>query len=86
MNLKIKFRESFRPFAPSCLEEKASAIFDLDHPSPYMLLVAQLQEKLCIKADTEVKGFDRLKQARSTLPAITHVDASARVQTVNQET
>lgn len=85
MNLKIKFRESFRPFAPSCLEEKASTIFELEQPSPYMLLVAQLQKKLRIKEETKVTGFGRLKQARSTLPAITHVDASARVQTVNQE-
>lgn len=85
MNLKIKFRESFRPFAPSCLEEKAGDIFELDHPSPYMLLVAQLQEKLRIESETTVEGFERLKQTRSTLPAITHVDASARVQTVNQD-
>lgn len=85
MNLKIKFRESFRPFAPSCLEEKAGDIFELNHLSPYMLLVAPLQEKLRIEVETDVKGFDRLKQTRSTLPAITHVDASARVQTVNQD-
>ena len=87
MNLKIKYRESFRPFAPSCLEERVSDFFELDEPSPYMLLVAQVKEGRCRKAEAAgVPMMERINQVRSDVPAITHVDWSARVQTVNEET
>ncbi|NOL48052.1 carbamoyltransferase family protein [Synechococcus sp. MIT S9220] len=89
MNLKIKYRESFRPFAPSVLEEEASNQFDLQTKSPYMLLVAPLRKELCRSMNAEEKrlfGIEKLKVSRSKLPAITHVDYSARVQTVNQRT
>ncbi len=89
MNLKIKFRESFRPFAPSVLREHVDEQFELRHheESPYMLLVAPVKAEARISrdADHEVVGFDRLKLPRSTLPAITHVDYSARVQTVDRD-
>ncbi len=88
MNLKIKYRESFRPFAPACLEERVSDFFELDRPSPYMLLVAQVQAAR-LRRETPVAGDDlreRINQVRSDVPAITHVDCSARVQTVNPET
>jgi carbamoyltransferase len=93
MNLKIKFRESFRPFAPSVLEEDAGKYFALKQSSPYMLLVADVQEehRLALKAtDNELMLTDedlrkRLNIARSTIPAVTHVDYSARVQTVDEE-
>lgn len=86
MNMKIKLRESFRPFAPVILEEFASNYFDLPDSSPYMLLVGNLNRKYYLPLDTEQKnlsGIDLLRQIRSTVPAITHVDYSARVQTVN---
>jgi carbamoyltransferase len=83
MNLKVKFRESFRPFAPIVTEERASEFFDLEVPSPYMLLVAPVAPSQCRPTDPSVTGLDRLKQVRSTLPAVTHVDGSARVQTVS---
>jgi carbamoyltransferase len=86
MNLKIKFRESFRPFAPSCLEEKVSDYFELDQPSPYMLIVAPVKKEKCYR-DTNMKSKsfrERIHQARSDLPAITHVDYTARIQTVNR--
>lgn len=88
MNLKIKFRESFRPFAPSVLRERASAWFDLPEgqESPYMLLVAPVAEERLVAPDAEAAartGLDRLDTRRSELPAITHVDNSARVQTVD---
>lgn len=88
MNLKIKYRESFRPFAPSCLEEKVSDYFELDRPSPYMLLVAQVRKERCLGLDDAEKlpPRERINQVRSDIPAITHVDYSARVQTVNRET
>jgi len=88
MNLKIKFRESFRPFAPSVLEEKASEYFEMDSTSPYMLLVAPVNEKIINPESRNVKaeGIDKLKVKRSTLAAITHVDYSARIQTVNEKT
>ncbi|MGD9874786.1 MAG: carbamoyltransferase [Kiritimatiellia bacterium] len=88
MNLKIKYRESFRPFAPSCLEEKASDYFELDRPSPYMLLVARVRKDRCLGLDESEKLSvrERINQVRSDIPAITHVDYSARVQTVNRET
>ena len=85
MNLKIKFRESFRPFAPSVLEEKASNWFGIEkrHRSPYMLVVAPVLEEHRQKASGNgATGLDRVKERRSSLPAITHVDYSARLQTV----
>jgi carbamoyltransferase len=85
MNLKIKFRESFRPFAPSVLEEHASEYFDLHVESPYMLLVADVAEKQRIAARLDgAKGIDKLKVIRSRIPAVTHVDYSARIQTVSR--
>lgn len=86
LNLKIKYRESFRPFAPSVTLEKVIDIFDLNVPSPYMLLVANVAEELRKPVDSDVKGLDKLYQIRSQLPAITHVDGSARIQTVDQKT
>ncbi len=88
MNLKIKYRESFRPFAPSVLEEETSDWFDLDRPSPYMLLVADVNAKHLLNCPEleQTKGLAKLKLARSTIPAVTHVDNSARVQTVNSKT
>lgn len=86
INLKIKFRESFRPFAPTVLLEKADEYFGLKCESPYMLLVSPLEESKRSKknAPDTTKGFDKLKMKRSEVPAITHVDYSARVQTVNR--
>ena len=86
MNLKIKYRESFRPFAPSVLTEKASQYFELEKPSDYMLIVAKVKEDLRINNQKETQslfGIDKLKAVRSTIPAVTHVDYSARIQTVN---
>jgi len=86
MNLKIKYRESFRPFAPSCLVEDVSEYFDLDRPSPYMLLVAPVRDerRLAMTAEQEkLFGIDKLNVPRSDVPAITHVDYSARIQTVD---
>lgn len=86
MNVAIKFRESFRPFAPSVLREKVSDYFDLDSDSPYMLLVAPVQEKRRIAMpENGAFGIEKLKQLRSDVPAITHVDYSARVQTVRED-
>lgn len=82
MNLKVKFRESFRPFAPAVLAERAAEFFELETSSPYMLLVTQLRPSQRLPVTNPASGLDRLKQVRSTLPAITHVDGSARVQTV----
>ncbi|MFJ2865125.1 carbamoyltransferase [Kitasatospora sp. NPDC087314] len=84
MNLKIKFRESFRPFAPSVLAEDAKEFFDLPQDSPYMLVVAPVAEaaRLAVETDSDLTGIDRLKVTRSVVPAVTHVDYSARVQTV----
>jgi carbamoyltransferase len=89
MNLKIKYRESFRPFAPSVLAERVSDYFELDADSPYMLIVAPVREELRIPMTDdqhELFGIDKLNVRRSGLPAITHVDYSARVQTVHAET
>ncbi len=87
MNLKIKYRESFRPFAPSVLESEASNYFNIDTPSPYMLLVTEVNEKIKISLDSdELFGIEKLNQIRSKIPAITHVDYSARVQTVHKKT
>jgi len=88
MNLKIKFRESFRPFAPTVLREKVSEYFDLDRESPYMLLVAPVRKEICREMSREEKdrfGLDKLHVVRSCVPAVTHVDYSARVQTVDRE-
>ncbi len=85
MNLKVKFRESFRPFAPIVRRERVADYFELDVASPYMLLVAPVKKELCRAVSSDVKGLDRLKETRSTLPAITHVDYSARIQTVERE-
>jgi carbamoyltransferase len=89
MNLKIKFRESFRPFAPSVLEDKVSEYFELDRESPYMLLVADVKKERCkmmSREEEKLFGIDKLNILRSDIPAITHIDYSARVQTVNKNT
>ena len=88
MNLKIKFRESFRPFAPSVLREKVSEVFDTDGESPYMLLVAPVKKEIrreMTEEEQNLFGLDKLHVSRSTIPAITHVDYSARIQTVDGE-
>jgi carbamoyltransferase len=86
MNLKIKYRESFRPFAPSVLEEKASEYFETDRPSPYMLLVADVRQERRLPQPSKdgMAMMDRLKIKRSDIPAITHLNYSARLQTVNK--
>ena len=89
MNLKIKYREGFRPFAPTVLEEDIQQYFDIDRPSPYMLLVVPLREDKRIplpEAYKEKSLYDRLYFLRSDLPAITHIDYSARIQSVNRKT
>ena len=88
MNLKIKYRESFRPFAPSVLRERVADYFDLDVDSPYMLLVAAVRKdrQIAMSAEEEALfGIDKLNVPRSEIPAVTHVDYSARVQTVRRE-
>ena len=85
MNLKVKFRESFRPFAPIVRRERVAEYFELTEESPYMLLVAPVRPELRLPVPAGVKGLDLLKQARSTLPAVTHVDYSARIQTVARQ-
>ena len=84
LNLKIKYRESFRPFAPSVAVENVGDYFELDEQSPYMLLVAGVARDLRKPVDEGVRGLDKLYQVRSTLPAVTHVDGSARIQTVDR--
>jgi carbamoyltransferase len=89
MNLKIKNRESFRPFAPAVLAERVSEYFELDRPSPYLMLVVPVREELRKALTPEQEtlfGIEKLKVIRSELPAITHVDYSARVQTVHEDT
>jgi carbamoyltransferase len=89
MNLKIKFRESFRPFAPSVLREQLAEWFDLDVDSPYMLLVAPVRADRRIPMTDEQQslfGIEKLNVPRSSIPAVTHVDYSARIQTVHRET
>ena len=88
MNLKIKFRESFRPFAPSVLRERVADFFELETDSPYMMLVAPVRERLRIpvtEREESLFGIDKLNVPRSTIPAVTHVDYSARIQTVRRE-
>ena len=88
MNLKIKFRESFRPFAPSVLRERVSDYFEMDCESPYMLLVAPVAEKRRIAMSTEEQslwGIEKLNVPRSDIPAVTHIDYSARVQSVSED-
>jgi carbamoyltransferase len=89
MNLKIKFRESFRPFAPAVLHERVSDYFEIDRESPYMLLVADVKKERRKKISEEEQklfGIQKLNAVRSDIPAVTHVDYSARIQTVNKET
>lgn len=89
LNLKVKYRESFRPFAPSILEENVSDYFELNCESPYMLLVATVKKNIRKKISQKEKnlfGIDKLNVIRSSVPSITHVDYSARVQTVNKDT
>ena len=89
MNLKIKFRESFRPFAPSVLRERVGDWFELDVDSPYMLLVAPIRKDRRLAMTDEQQrlfGIEKLNVPRSSIPAVTHVDHSARVQTVHAET
>ena len=89
MNLKIKYRESFRPFAPSVLEEDVSNQFEINNKSPYMLLVSSVKKELCkniTKEQENLFGIEKLNISRSSLPAITHVDYSARIQTVSKKT
>jgi carbamoyltransferase len=89
LNLKVKFRESFRPFAPSVLREEVQDWFDLDHDSPYMLLVADVKKdrrRELTSEELSLFGIDRLNIVRSEIPAVTHVDYSARIQTVHRET
>ncbi|MFN0158981.1 MAG: carbamoyltransferase [Bacteroidota bacterium] len=87
MNLKIKYRESFRPFAPSVLREHVAEYFGMEYDSPYMLLVAPVvPEKRKPVADENLAGIDKLNVVRSEIPAVTHIDYSARIQTVHKET
>jgi carbamoyltransferase len=89
LNLKIKYREGFRPFAPSVMEEDSREYFGLDCPSPYMLLVAPVNESHCCALPDNYEQLDlysRLYHRRSDIPAVTHVDYSARIQTVSKAT
>ena len=89
LNLKIKYRESFRPFAPSVLRERVSDYFQMNCDSPYMLLVAPVLEKRRLPFDPgqkELWGIDLLNVPRSDIPSVTHIDYSARIQTVHEET
>src|SRR5579884_2796354 len=89
LNLRVKYRESFRPFAPSVLRERVADWFELDSDSPYMLLVADVKASRCRKmsaAEEALFGIDKLNVLRSEIPAVTHVDFSARIQTVHKET
>ena len=89
LNLKVKYRESFRPFAPSVLREHVAAWFEIDMDSPYMLLVANVKPARCRKMSEDEQalfGIDKLNVVRSDIPAVTHVDYSARIQTVHRET
>ena len=87
MNLKIKFRESFRPFAPVVLRERVSEFFEMrdEEDSPYMLLVADVAAAKRTAIEQDVQGLEKLQQIRSSIPAVTHVDNSARVQTIDPD-
>jgi len=88
MNLKIKYRESFRPFAPTVLYEEAANWFDINRESPYMLMVVPVKAEKRVNngnQDKQTRGFDKLRVVRSQIPAVTHVDYSARIQTVKEE-
>ena len=89
LNLKIKYRESFRPFAPAVLREHVAEWFDIDTDSPYMQLVAPVRPERCRRmseGELALFGIDKLNVVRSDIPAVTHVDYSARIQTVHRET
>jgi carbamoyltransferase len=89
MNIKIKFREGFRPFAPSVLYEKVGEYFEIEKESPYMLLVADVKKERRIQmneSEDKLWGIEKLNVVRSDIPAITHIDYSARLQTVHKET
>jgi carbamoyltransferase len=89
LNLRVKYRESFRPFAPSVLREDVADWFELDADSPYMLLVADVVERRrrAMTGEEQARfGIDKLNAVRSDIPAVTHVDYSARIQTVHRET
>ncbi len=89
LNLKVKFRESFRPFAPSVLREDVSSWFEIDYDSPYMLLVSEVKKDIQLsmsEKDNKLFGIEKLNVKRSSIPAITHVDYSARIQTVHKDT
>ena len=89
LNLKVKFRESFRPFAPSVLRDDVNNWFELNSDSPYMLLVSDVKKNIQIpmkEEDQRLFGIDKLNIKRSSIPAVTHVDYSARIQTVHKET
>ena len=89
LNLKVKYRESFRPFAPSVLRESVADWFEIDTDSPYMLLVANVKEnrrRVMTDEEKALFGIDKLNIVRSEIPAVTHVDYSARIQTVHAET
>ena len=89
LNMKVKYRESFRPFAPAILREDLSEWFDLDCDSPYMLLVAPVsveKQRGMTESELNLFGIDKLNVPRSSIPAVTHVDYSARIQTVHEQT
>ena len=88
LNLKVKQRESFRPFAPAVLKERVADWFELESESPYMMLVAMVanHQRTTTSADRAAFGIEQLKRTSSTIPAVTHVDYSARVQTVDADT
>ena len=89
LNLKVKYRESFRPFAPSVLSEKVNEWFELNEISPYMLLVAKVKNEKIFKMskkEEELFGIEKLNVKRSEIPAVTHVDYTARIQTVHKKT
>ena len=89
LNLKVKYRESFRPFAPSVLREDVNQWFDIDNDSPYMLIVSDVlkdKQKQMTEDEKKLFGIDKLNIKRSEIPAVTHVDYSARIQTVHKET
>jgi carbamoyltransferase len=89
LNLKVKYRESFRPFAPSVLRERVAEWFELDHDSPYMLHVADVvgqRRRAMSEAEQALFGIEKLNIPRSDIPAVTHIDYSARIQTVHADT